>query len=71
MNIEKRIAKAILENIKPSFANGDDFTSIYIDETDINFEELARIAIAEIVKGATGCGVCGCLVYPDLPTKRS
>lgn len=70
MNIEKRIAKAMLEYAKPSFAHGDDFTSIDIDDTDINFEELARIAMAEIIKGGEGCGVCGCLVYRDLPTKR-
>ena len=68
MNLEKRIAQAMLKIVKPTFASGDDFTSIDIDDTDIDFEELARVAIEEITKTSEPCGVWGCAVYPALPT---
>lgn len=71
MNLEKRVALAMVRILRPASARGEDFTSIDVDDSDVDFEKMARAAIAEIVKTGTPCGVCGCLVYPDLPTKGS
>lgn len=67
MNLEKRVAFAMVQLVKPDRAGGEDFTSIDLDEWGIDFEELARAAITEIAKTGTACGVCGCAVYPALP----
>jgi hypothetical protein len=67
MNLEKRVAFAMVRLLRPAASNGEDFTSIDVDDSSVDFEELARAAISEISKTGTACGVCGCAIYPVLP----
>jgi hypothetical protein len=45
MNLEKWTALAMVKIVRPASVQGDDFTSIDVDETDVDFEELVRAAI--------------------------
>lgn len=43
--LEKRVALAMVKLLRPASAFGNDFTSIDVDDHDVDFEELARVAI--------------------------
>jgi hypothetical protein len=66
MELAEQIARAMIKHLRP--AHRGDPRAVDIDEADVDFIELAEIAIAEIIKGAAPCGVCGCAVYRGLPT---
>jgi hypothetical protein len=48
--LEKRVALAMVKLLRPASAFGNDFTSIDVDDHDVDFEELARVAIDVIAE---------------------